>query len=68
MENNVYIHKINKYDEELIETAYQDLLVKNGLLDFVKNGMKVGIKVNLVGNFNPDKAVSISSSSYLFIL
>ena len=58
MENNVYIHKINKYDEELIETAYQDLLVKNGLLDFVKNGMKVGIKVNLVGNFNPDKAVT----------
>ena len=58
MENKVYIYKINKYDETLVEQAYQELLVNNGLLDFVEKDMKVGIKVNLVGNFNPDKAAT----------
>ena len=58
MEKNVYVYKCNKYDETLVELAYQDILVKPGLLDFVKEGMKVGIKVNLVGNFNPDKAAT----------
>lgn len=58
MEKNVYVYKCNKYDEALVELAYQEILVKPGLLDFVKEGMKVGIKVNLVGNFNPDKAAT----------
>lgn len=58
MENKVYVYKCNKYDETLIENAYQEILVKPGLLDFVKEGMKIGIKVNLVGNFNPDKAAT----------
>lgn len=58
MENKVYVYKCNKYDEALIEEAYDEILVKPGLLDFVKEGMKIGIKVNLVGNFNPDKAAT----------
>lgn len=58
MENKVYIYKCNKYDELLVEQAYQEILVNNGLLDFVKKDMKIGIKVNLVGNFNPDKAAT----------
>lgn len=58
MENKVYWYKCEKYDENLIAEAYQEILVDNGLLDFVTSGMKVGIKVNLVGNFGPDKAAT----------
>lgn len=58
MENKVYWYKCEKYDENLIAEAYQEVLVDNGLLDFVSSGMKVGIKVNLVGNFGPDKAAT----------
>lgn len=58
MENKVYWYKCEKYDENLITEAYQEILVDNGLLDFVTSGMKVGIKVNLVGNFGPDKAAT----------
>lgn len=58
MENKVYWYKCEKYDENLITEAYQEVLVDNGLLDFVTSGMKVGIKVNLVGNFGPDKAAT----------
>ena len=39
MENKVYIYKCNKYDELLVEQAYQEILVNNGLLDFVKKDM-----------------------------
>lgn len=58
MEKKVYWYKCEKYDENLITEAYQEILVDNGLLDFVTSGMKVGIKVNLVGNFGPDKAAT----------
>ena len=58
MEKKVYWYKCEKYDENLIAEAYQEILVDNGLLDFVTSGMKVGIKVNLVGNFGPDKAAT----------
>ena len=58
MNNNVYVYKCNKYDETLIDQAYDEILIKNGLLDFVKEGMKIGIKVNLVGNFHIDKAAT----------
>ena len=58
MENKVYWYNCEKYDEKLISEAYQEILVDNGLLDFVTSGMKIGIKVNLVGNFGPDKAAT----------
>lgn len=58
MENKVYWYNCEKYDEKLITEAYQEILVDNGLLDFVSSGMKIGIKVNLVGNFGPDKAAT----------
>lgn len=58
MENKVYWYNCEKYDEKLITEAYQEILVDNGLLDFVTSGMKIGIKVNLVGNFGPDKAAT----------
>lgn len=58
MEKKVYWYKCEKYDENLIAEAYQEVLVDNGLLDFVTSGMKIGIKVNLVGNFGPDKAAT----------
>ena len=58
MENKVYWYNCEKYDEKLITEGYQEILVDNGLLDFVTSGMKIGIKVNLVGNFGPDKAAT----------
>lgn len=58
MNNKVFWYKCEKYDENLIFDAYNEILVRPGLLDFVESGMKIGIKVNLVGNFGPDKAAT----------
>ena len=58
MENKVYWTNCSKYDEQLIEDSYQELLINNHLLDFVTPGMKVGIKLNLVSHMHPDKAAT----------
>ncbi len=58
MENKVYWTSCSKYDEQLIENSYQELLINNNLLDFVTPGLKVGIKLNLVSHMHPDKAAT----------
>jgi uncharacterized protein (DUF362 family)/NAD-dependent dihydropyrimidine dehydrogenase PreA subunit len=58
MENKVYWTSCSKYDEQLIENSYQELLINNDLLDFVTPGLKVGIKLNLVSHMHPDKAAT----------
>lgn len=58
MEKNVYLYPCEKYDEILIHNAYQEILIKSRLLDGIKNGSKVGIKLNLVSALAPDKAAT----------
>jgi uncharacterized protein (DUF362 family)/ferredoxin len=58
MENKVYWTSCSKYDEQLIENSYKELLINNNLLDFVTPGLKVGIKLNLVSHMHPDKAAT----------
>ena len=58
MENKVFWTNCSKYDEQLIEKCYQEILIDNHLLDFVTPGLKIGIKVNLVSHMHPDKAAT----------
>lgn len=58
MEKNVFIYPCNNYDLTKIDTAYEHILINSGLLDFVKKGMKIGIKLNLVSSAKPEKAVT----------
>ncbi len=58
MEKHVYLHPCSNYDEELISRAYQEILINSLLLDQIKEGSKVGIKLNLVSPIAPDKAAT----------
>lgn len=55
MENTVYFAPCAEYSEEAIRTAF-DRLLPAGALDFVTEGMKVAIKVNLVSAMKPESA------------
>ncbi|MBP5294839.1 MAG: DUF362 domain-containing protein, partial [Lachnospiraceae bacterium] len=46
------------YDEERVENALRAALLPIGGLDFVKPGMTVGIKANLVTAIKPDNAAT----------
>ena len=52
------IEKVNDYEPQNIETALSSLLGQQNSLSFVKPGMKVAIKVNLVTGASPEKAVT----------
>lgn len=58
MEKNVYLSPCTSYEHDLIVQAYDEILIKSGLLDFVKEGMKIGIKLNLVSHLKPEKAAT----------
>lgn len=58
MENKVYISKCPNYGAEEVKEAYNNIFDNSDLLDFVKPGMKIGLKVNLVSSMKPDKAAT----------
>jgi uncharacterized protein (DUF362 family)/NAD-dependent dihydropyrimidine dehydrogenase PreA subunit len=55
---DVYIALCADYDSERVYSAMKTLLDENGLLDFVKPGMKIGIKANLVSFLKPEAAAT----------
>lgn len=57
MDRKVFVSKCNEYDQEQIRKAYQEILIDSGLLDFVKEGMTIAIKANLVAPSKPEHAV-----------
>lgn len=62
MENKVYISKCSSYEIEEVKLAYDNIFNNSDLLDFVKPGMKIGIKVNLVSSLKPEKAATTHPS------
>ena len=54
----VAISKCEDYSELNVKMALDEVLEMCGGLDFVKPGMKIVIKANLVGPYNPDKAAT----------
>ena len=55
MENRVYFAPCADYGEETVRLAF-DRLLPDGALDFVTEGMRVAIKVNLVSAMKPESA------------
>ena len=55
MNNTVFLEPCETYEEALIKEKIESLLIKNHLLDFVKPGLKIGLKVNLVSAMKPEK-------------
>ncbi len=55
MENRVYFAPCADYSEETVKAAF-DRLLPEGALDFVTEGMKVAVKVNLVSAMKPESA------------
>ena len=56
--NKVYSVKCSDYSAEKVNTALASLLEENGLLDFIKEGMTIGIKANLVSFMKPEAAAT----------
>lgn len=54
----VSVVKCNSYDENTVREAFDRLLENIGGLNFVKPGMTVAIKVNLVTAIKPEKAAT----------
>ena len=54
----VYIQKCDSYAPEEVAASMKALLGDSGLLDFVKAGMKIGIKANLVSFLKPEAAAT----------
>ncbi len=54
--NDVTIVRCPNYDKENVSQAFDELLPKVGNLDFVKPGMKIAIKTNLVTFMKPEQA------------
>lgn len=52
----VSISKCESYKEESVRPALKEVLDNIGGLDFVRPGMKVGIKVNLITAMEPERA------------
>ncbi len=57
-EYDVSIVPCDDYDEQKVEAALRSALQPIGGLDFVKPGMTVGIKLNLVTALKPEKAAT----------
>ncbi len=55
MENRVYFAPCAEYSEATVREAF-DRLLPEGALDFVTEGMKVAVKVNLVSAMKPESA------------
>ena len=55
---DVSIIACEDYDEDRVENALRAALLPIGGLDFVKPGMTVGIKVNLVTAMKPESAAT----------
>lgn len=55
---DVYIVKCENYESVRVYSAMKKLLIDNGLLDFVKPDMTVGIKANLVSFLKPEAAAT----------
>ena len=55
---DVSVVACNKYDEELALNSLRKCLDEIGGLDFVKSGMKIAIKANLVSFMKPEKAAT----------
>lgn len=55
---DVYIVKCADYESVRVYSAMKKLLIDNGLLDFVKPDMTVGIKANLVSFLKPEAAAT----------
>ncbi len=60
MIKDIYAVELRTYDELLCYKALDELLNNNNLLDFVKKGMKIGVKLNLVAAMKPEKAATIN--------
>ena len=56
--NKVYSVKCSDYSAKKVNTALASLLEENGLLDFIKEGMTIGIKANLVSFMKPEAAAT----------
>ena len=54
----VVIVKCEDYKEETVHKAFDELLAELGGLDWVKKGMKVAIKANLVTFMKPEEAAT----------
>ena len=61
-ENTVSIVKCEDYSEENVRAAFDSLLNPIGNLDFIKDGMTVAVKVNLVTAMKPEKAATTHPS------
>ncbi len=55
---DVYIVKCVDYESKRVYSAMKTLLIDNRLLNFVKPGMTVGIKANLVSFLKPEAAAT----------
>lgn len=58
MFEKVSISKCNSYEQEEVRSSLEKALNNIDALDFVKPGMKVGIKTNLVAGLSPEKAAT----------
>lgn len=58
MDNKVTFAPCASYSEEDIRKAFDEILTPLGDLDFIKPGMTVAIKLNLVTMMKPDKAAT----------
>lgn len=58
MYEKVSIEKCPSYDAEAVKSSLDKVLDSIGGLDFVKPGMKIGIKANLVAAMDPDKSAT----------
>lgn len=58
MSEKVYITPCEDYSMQKVHQALLDNLVRTGLLNFVKPGMTIAVKVNLVTMAVPEKAVT----------
>lgn len=55
---DVYLYPTDSYTLDEITKGLMETVINPGLLDFVKPGMKIGIKVNLVSAMSPDKGAT----------
>ena len=62
MQTEVSITKCSSYEIEEVEQALIKVLDPIGGLDFVKPGMKIAVKLNLVAPMKPDTAATIHPS------
>lgn len=58
MDKRVSIAECENYEEASVEAALDKLFAPFGALDWVKPGMRIAIKANMVIARNPDKAAT----------